>query len=80
MLINRHRLAQNMSQDTQSERKLRHRKLSEKDRIAITELYGLGIHTMTEIAEMFNVSQPRISQIVNDSYGEMKQIYTKSEE
>lgn len=69
-----------MSQDTQSERKLRHRKLSEKDRIAIAELYGLGIHTMNEIAEMFNVSQPRISQIVNDSYGEMKQIYTKSEE
>jgi DNA-directed RNA polymerase specialized sigma subunit len=29
---------------------------------------------MTEIGIIFGVSQPRISQIVRDTYGEMKQI------
>ena len=48
----------------------RHRVLSIKDRIAILTLYDGGGWTMKELGLMFAVSQPRISQIVNDTYGE----------
>ena len=63
-----------MGQNQPSSRKLRVRKLSIDDRIAICELYNLGTFTMEKIGEMFGVSQPRVSQIVRDTYGEMMQI------
>ncbi len=69
-----------MGQNQPSVRKLRERKLSLDDRIAICELYNLGTFTMEKIGEMFGVSQPRVSQIVRDTYGEMMQIRRNKEE
>ena len=69
-----------MGQITPSDRKLRNRKLTISDRIAICEIYNLGIYTMTEIGNIFSVSQPRISQIVRDTYGEMMQIRKNQED
>ncbi len=63
-----------MGQKNPPSRNLRTRKLTRNVRIAICELYEFGTHTMTEIGIIFGVSQPRISQIVRDTYGEMKQI------
>ena len=63
-----------MGENQPSDRKLRVRKLTIDDRLAICELYNLGTFTMEKLAEMFGVSQPRVSQIVRDTYGEMMQI------
>ena len=57
--------------------KIRHtrkRKLSLKDRRAIYFLYQSGEWTMKHLASRFGVSQPRICQIVNDSYGELEAV------
>ena len=50
--------------------KRRNRILSLKDRRAIIQLYERGGWTMQQLADLFSVSQPRISQLVNDTYGE----------
>ncbi len=63
-----------MGENQPSDRKLRVRKLTIDDRLAICELYNLGTFTMEKLGEMFGVSQPRVSQIVRDTYGEMMQI------
>jgi len=53
------------------QRKNRVRKLDMKQRDAIRLLYESGSWTMTKLAEQFDVSVPRISQIVNNYYDEM---------
>lgn len=45
-----------------------------KDRIAIRTLYEEGNWTQQELADMFNVSQPRISMIINDTLGEIRYV------
>lgn len=52
-------------------RKSRTRILSQKDKIAICRLYQSGGWTQQELADMFGVSQPRISIIINNKLGEM---------
>lgn len=42
-----------------------------KQRTLICELYETGDWTMRELSEQFSVSIPRISQIVNNYYGEI---------
>ena len=44
------------------------RKLTLEQRRMICDLYESGNYTMVAIAEMFGISQPRISQIVNNVY------------
>lgn len=51
-------------------RKTRIRKLDLKDRRAIAILYKSGEWTMRELASRFEVSAPRICQIITDYYGE----------
>lgn len=51
-------------------RKNRTRKLTVEQRIEIRRLYSLDCFTMVKLADMFDISQPRVSQIVNDVYGE----------
>lgn len=63
-----------MGENIVTTRKIRNRKLTVQDRIAICNLYESRTHTMEQIGEIFGVTQPRISQIVNDVYGEMSQI------
>ena len=53
-------------------RKNRTRKLTVEQRIEIITLYKLGNITMCELGILYAVSQPRISQIVNDVYGEFE--------
>ena len=55
-------------------RKLRKRKTGERERIGIAFLYSTGLWTMKELGETFGVSTGRVSQIVNDTYGEMDEI------
>ena len=57
------------------ERRLRTKVLDPKDRRAIIDLYRSGDWTMKSLAERFGVSQPRISQIVNNTYGEHAALY-----
>lgn len=47
------------------------RKLTLEHRRMIVDLYESGNYTMIAIAEMFGISQPRVSQIVNNVYSEM---------
>tara|TARA_R100001086_G_C11732181_1_gene230023 strand:- start:285 stop:485 length:201 start_codon:yes stop_codon:yes gene_type:complete len=47
------------------------RKLTLEQRKMICDLYESGNYTMVAIAEMFGISQPRVSQIVNNTYSEM---------
>ena len=47
------------------------RKLTLEQRRMICDLYGSGNYTMVSIAEMFGISQPRVSQIVNNVYLEL---------
>lgn len=54
-------------------RKSRVRKLTMKQRNLIYDLYKSGEWTMKELSEQFKVSIPRVSQIVNNYYGEMVQ-------
>jgi len=55
------------------------RKLTLEHRRMIVDLYESGNYTMVAIAEMFGISQPRVSQIVNNVYLEMGDlIETKS--
>jgi DNA-binding MarR family transcriptional regulator len=54
-------------------RKSRVRKLTLKQRNLICELYKSGDWTMKELSEQFDVSIPRVSQIVNNYYGELVQ-------
>ena len=55
------------------------RKLTLEQRRMIVDLYESGNYTMVSIAEMFGISQPRVSQIVNNIYFEMGDlIETKS--
>lgn len=44
----------------------RTRKLSVQERVGIALLYRKGLFTQKELAGIFSVSAPRISQIVND--------------
>ena len=44
----------------------RTRVLSMRDRLAILQMYKDGLYNQKELAEMYGVSQPRISQILND--------------
>lgn len=37
----------------------------------IVDLYTSGNYTMVSIGEMFGISQPRVSQIVNNVYSEL---------
>ena len=46
--------------------KRRTRKLSVQERMGIHLLYRTGNFTQKELADVFSVSAPRISQIVND--------------
>lgn len=48
----------------------RKRILSLKDRQRICLLYESDAFTMTDLAQLFSVTQPRISQIVSNYYGE----------
>lgn len=52
-------------------RKNRVRKLTLKQRTLICNLYESGDWTMKELSEQFKVSIPRVSQIVNNYYGEL---------
>ncbi len=54
-------------------RKSRVRKLTLKQRNLICELYKSGDWTMKELSKQFDVSIPRVSQIVNNYYGELIQ-------
>jgi len=54
------------------ERKTRTRKLTMEDRESIVQLYKTGM-TGKRISEIFSVSPARISQIVNNYYGEMSE-------
>ena len=47
------------------------RKLTLEQRRMICDLYASGNYTMVAIAEMFDISQPRVSQIVNNVYLEL---------
>tara|TARA_R100000900_G_scaffold1326_2_gene2829 strand:- start:1792 stop:1992 length:201 start_codon:yes stop_codon:yes gene_type:complete len=47
------------------------RKLTLEQRKMICDLYESRNYTMVAIAEMFGISQPRVSQIVNNTYSEM---------
>ena len=47
------------------------RKLTLEQRRMICDLYASGNYTMVSIAEMFGISQPRVSQIVNNVYLEL---------
>ena len=47
------------------------RKLTLEQRRMICDLYESGNYTMVSIAEMFGISQPRVSQIVNNVYLEL---------
>ena len=47
------------------------RKLTLEQRRMICDLYRSGNYTMVSIAEMFDISQPRVSQIVNNVYFEL---------
>ena len=61
-------------------RRLRKRKLTPKQRMDIIELYDSRLLTMLEISKIYEVSQPRISQIINNNYGErdaLEQTYSK---
>jgi len=58
----------------ENSRKSRNRILTMKDRIAIRTLYEEGNWTQQELADMFNVSQPRISMIINDTLGEIRYV------
>lgn len=44
----------------------RTRILSMRDRLAILQMYKDGLYNQKELAKMYGVSQPRISQILND--------------
>ena len=44
----------------------RTRVLSMRDRLAILQMYKDGLYNQKELAKMYGVSQPRISQILND--------------
>ena len=55
-------------------RKVRKRKLSPKDRIAICDMYATGRYTYAELAKIFNVHKTRISHIIKDTYGEMDSV------
>tara|TARA_R110001592_G_scaffold143089_1_gene365677 strand:- start:1957 stop:2130 length:174 start_codon:yes stop_codon:yes gene_type:complete len=52
------------------ERKTRTRKLTMQDRESIVALHQTGM-TGKRLSEIFSVSPARISQIVNNYYGEM---------
>ena len=47
------------------------RKLTLEQRRMICDLYESGNYTMVSIAKMFGISQPRVSQIVNNVYLEL---------
>ena len=52
--------------------KHRVKKLTLQDRQAIRDLYAAGKVSMAYLANMFNVSRGRISQLVNDNYDESR--------
>ena len=56
--------------ETGKARTLRVRKTTARDRNAIILLYETGLWTMQEIADKWNVTQPRVSQIIHDTYNE----------
>jgi len=45
--------------------------LTLEQRRMICDLYESGNYTMVSIAKMFGISQPRVSQIVNNVYLEL---------
>lgn len=51
-------------------RKNRTRKLTFEQRILIRKLYRTTEITMVDLGLQFGISQPRVSQIINDVYGE----------
>jgi DNA-binding MarR family transcriptional regulator len=51
-------------------RKNRTRKLTVEQRILIRKLYRETEITMVDLGSRFGISQPRVSQIINDVYGE----------
>ncbi len=51
-------------------RKNRTRKLTVKQRLELIRLYRTGDITMVKLGLKYGISQPRVSQIVNDVYGE----------
>ena len=50
--------------------KCRTRKTDAKRRASIVLLYSTGWWTMRGLADLFNISSGRVSQIVNDNYNE----------
>ncbi len=48
----------------------RYKRLSKKQKRAILEMYESGVWKQAELAELFNCSPGRVSQLVNDVYGE----------
>ena len=55
-------------------RSIRRRKTDSRDRLSIAWLYSTGMWKQYELAELFGVSTGRISQIINDTYGEMESV------
>lgn len=51
-------------------RKNRTRKMNIEQRLELIRLYQTGNFTMVELGLKYGISQPRVSQIVNDVYGE----------
>jgi DNA-directed RNA polymerase specialized sigma subunit len=53
-------------------RKNRTRKLTIEQRIELVKLYHSGDFTMVELGRRYGISQPRVSQIVNNVYNELR--------
>lgn len=53
---------------------IRTRKTSARDRASIILLYSTGHWTMRDLADLFNITSGRVSQIVNDTYSEVGRI------
>ncbi len=45
-------------------------RLGDKKKRALLQMYETGVWTQAELAELFNCSPGRVSQLVNDVYGE----------
>ena len=53
-------------------RKNRTRKLTVEQRFELVKLYQSGDFTMVELGKRYGISQPRVSQIVNNVYNELE--------
>ena len=55
-------------------RKNRTRKLNIEQRIELVKLYKTGNYTMVQLGLIYAISQPRVSQLVNNVYNEFQVI------